>query len=94
MKLIPKSWWTEEVYVVDMSECRSMLETLTTVCPLSVEFVDTNFTEPTDWNTMLKAPDVEKWLPAVKLEFDTVGMVKMGCWEVVDIPIGTPLLGV
>ena len=28
----------------------------------------------------------------VKLEFDT--LVKMGCWEVVDIPIDTPLLGV
>ena len=34
----------------------------------------------------------EKWLAAVKLEFDT--LVKMGCWEVVDIPIDAPLLGV
>ena len=58
----------------------------------SVEVVDTNFTEPTDWNAILKAPDVEKWLAAVKLEFDT--LVKMGCWEVVDISIDAPLLGV
>ena len=41
---------------------------------------------------MLKAPDVEKWLAAVKLKFDT--LVKMGCWEVVDISLETPLLGV
>ena len=69
-----------------------MLESLTTVCVRSAEVVDTNFTEPTDWNAMLKASDVEKWLAAVKLEFDT--SVKMGCWEVVDIPIDAPLLGV
>ncbi len=69
-----------------------MLEALATGCALSVECVDTNYTEPTDWNAMLKAPDVEKWLAAVKLEFDT--LVKMGCWEVVDIPIDAPLLGV
>ena len=75
-----------------MAECRSMLETLATACALSVECVDTNYTEPTDWNTMLKSPDVEKWLAAVKLEFDT--LVKMVCWEVVDIPIDAPLLGV
>jgi hypothetical protein len=41
---------------------------------------------------MLKAPDVEKWLAAVQLEFYT--LVKMGCWEVVDVPIDAPLLGV
>jgi hypothetical protein len=69
-----------------------MLEALATVCALSIKCVDTNYTAPTDWNTMLKAPDVEKWLATVKLEFDT--LVKMGCWEVVDIPIDAPLLGV
>ena len=90
MKLIPKSWWAEEAYGVAMAECRSMLEALATACALSIELVDTAFTEPTDWNAMLKAPDVEKWLAAVKLEFDT--LVKMGCWEVVDIPIDAPLL--
>ena len=58
-----------------MTECRSMLETLATACALSVECVDTNYTESTDWNAMLKAPDVEKWLPTVKLDFDT--LVKM-----------------
>ena len=41
---------------------------LATACALSVEVADTDFTEPTDWNAMLKAPDVEKWLAAVKLE--------------------------
>jgi hypothetical protein len=43
---------------------------------------------------MLKALDEEKWLATVKLKFDT--LVKMGCWEVVDIPRGldAPLLGV
>ena len=92
MKLIPKSWWAEEAYGVAMTECRFMLEALATACALSIELVDTAFTEPTDWNAMLKAPDVEKWLAAVKLEFDT--LVKMGCWEVVDIPIDAPLLGV
>jgi hypothetical protein len=92
MKLIPKSWWAKEAYTVAMAECRSMLEVLATACALSVECVDTNYTEPTDWNAMLKAPDVEKWLAAVKLEFET--LVKMGCWEVVDIPIDTPFLGV
>jgi hypothetical protein len=59
---------------------------------LSVELVDTNFTEPTDWNAMLKAPDVEKWLDTVKLKFDT--LVKMGYWETVDIPSDVPLVGV
>ena len=92
MKLIPKSWWAEEAYGVAMAECRSMLEALATACALSIELVDTAFTEPTDWNAMLKAPDVEKWLATVKLEFGT--LVKMGCWEVVDIPIDAPLLGV
>ncbi len=92
MKLIPKSWWAEEAYGVVMTECRSMLETLTTACPLSVQVVDTDFTEPTDWNTMLKDPDVEKWLVAVKLEFDT--LVKMDFWEVADVPPDDPLLGV
>jgi hypothetical protein len=92
LKLIPKSWWAKEAYAVAMAECRSMLEALATACALSVECVDTNYTEPTDWNAMLKAPDVEKWLAAVKLEFET--LVKMGCWEVVDIPIDAPLLGV
>jgi hypothetical protein len=67
-----------------------MFEALATACPLSLPFVDTNFTEPTEWNSMVKAPHVEKWLAAAKLEFDT--LVKMGCWEVVDIPIGAPLL--
>jgi hypothetical protein len=67
-------------------------EALATACALSAEVVDTNFTEPTDWNAMLKASDVEKWLAVVKLEFDT--LVKMGCWEVVDVPIDAPLLGV
>jgi hypothetical protein len=62
-----------------------MFEALATACPLSLPFVDTNFTEPTEWNSMVKAPHVEKWLAAAKLEFDT--LVKMGCWEVVDIPI-------
>ncbi len=92
MKLIPKSWWSKEAYVLVMVECRSMLEVFTTVCVLSVECVDTNYTEPTDWNAMLKTPDVEKWLAVVKLEFDT--FVKMGCWEVVDFPIDAPFLGV
>ena len=92
MKLISKSWWAEEAYAVSMAECRSMLEALATACALSDEFVDTNFTEPTDWNAMLKAPDVEKWLDVVKLEFDT--LVKMDCLEVVDVPIDDPLLGV
>ena len=57
MKLIPKSWWAEEASAVAMVECRSMLEALATACALSVEVVDTNFTEPTDWNAMLKAPE-------------------------------------
>jgi len=35
---------------------------------------------------------LEPWLAAVKLEFDT--LVKMGCWEVVDIPLDAPLLRV
>ncbi len=48
MKLIPKSWWTEEAYGVAMTECRSMLEALATACTLSIELVDTAFTEPTD----------------------------------------------
>ena len=60
-----------------------MLETLATACALSVEVVDTDFTEPKDWNAMLKARDVEKWLVAVKLEFDT--LVKMDCWEVAEV---------
>jgi hypothetical protein len=81
-----KDGYTEKIAF----ENASMLEALATA--LSVEFVDTNFTEPTDWNSMLKAPDVEKWLAAVKLEFDT--LVKMGCWEMVDISIDVPLLGV
>ena len=51
-------------------------------------------TEPTDWNAMLKALDVEKWLATAKLKFDA--MVKMGFLEVVDIARGldVPLLGV
>jgi hypothetical protein len=57
---------TLEACAIVMAECRSMLETLATACTLSVECVDTNYTEPTDWNTMLKAPDVEKWIAAVK----------------------------
>ena len=92
MKLIPKSWWAKEACAVATSECRSVLETLATACALSLECVDTNYTEPTDWNVMLKTPDIERWLPVVKLEFDT--LVKMGCWEVVDIPIDAPLLDV
>ena len=40
----------------------------------------------------MNTPDVEKLLADVKLEFET--LVKMGCWEVVDIPIDAPLLGV
>jgi hypothetical protein len=39
-----------------MTECRSILEALATACDLSVEVVDTNFTEPKDWNAMSKAP--------------------------------------
>ena len=41
---------------------------------------------PTDWNAMVKDPDVERWMTAVKLEFDT--LVTMGCWEVVDMGLG------
>ena len=41
---------------------------------------------------MLNAPGVEKWLTAVKSEFDT--LVKMGFLEVVDITTDAPLLGV
>ena len=59
MKLIPKSWWSEGTYVVSMTECRFMLVSLSTGCTLSVEVVDTNFTEPTDWNTTSKAPNVK-----------------------------------
>ena len=63
MKLIPKSWWAKEAYAVDMVECRYMLKALATACALSAEVVDTNFTEPTDWNAMLKASDVKSgWL--------------------------------
>jgi hypothetical protein len=47
-------------YPVAMVECRSMLKVFATACVLSVECVDTNYTEPTDWNAMLKAPDVAK----------------------------------
>ena len=77
--------------MVVMTECRSMLETSATACALSVEVVDTNFTEPTDWNATSKALNVKSG-GCSQLEFDT--LVKMSCWEVVDIPTDAPLLGV
>ena len=41
---------------------------LTTACGLSkVNIPGTNFTEPTDWSTMLMDPDLEFWMKDVKL---------------------------
>jgi hypothetical protein len=37
----------------------------------SILVLDTNFTEPSDWSSMLMAPDLEFWMKSVKLEFDT-----------------------
>jgi hypothetical protein len=76
-----------------------MIEALDTACALGpvdlfrLEMLsEADFTETIDWKSMLKVPDLEKWMAAVKLEYDT--LVKMGCWEVVYIPPDTQLLGV
>ena len=99
LKLIPKSWWALDAEANALAECRSMLEALATACALGpvdlfrLEMLsEADFTEPIDWKSMLKAPDLEQWMAAVKLEYDT--LVKMGCWEVVDIPPDAQLLGV
>jgi hypothetical protein len=83
LKLIPKSWWALDTEANALTECRSMIETLATACDLgpvdlfSLEILsETDFTEPIDWKSMLKAPDLEQWMAAVKLEYDT--LVKMG----------------
>jgi hypothetical protein len=71
-----------------------MLEALATACALGpvdlfrLEMLsEVDFTEPIDWKSMFKTPDLEQWMDAVKLEYDT--LVKMGYWEVVDIPPDT-----
>ncbi len=88
--------------VQTVNDQKRLMLSLLSPCPINtIHPVKTQIREKTDtihtetvlyWNAILKAPDVEKWLAAVKLEFDT--LVKMGCWEVVDIPIDAPLLGV
>jgi hypothetical protein len=30
------------------------------------------------------SPDLEFWMKTVRLEYDT--LVRMGCWDIVDIP--------
>ena len=93
MKLIPKSWWQKEAEQVALAEYCCLLEARETACGLSkVNIPGTNFSEPTDWSSMLMAPDLEFWMKAVRLEYDT--LVRMGCWDIVDIPSDTMLLGV
>ena len=93
MKLIPKSWWQKEAEQVALAEYCCLLEARETACGLSkVNIPGTKFTEPTDWSSMLMAPDLEFWMKAVRLEYDT--LVRMGCWDIVDIPSDTMLLGV
>ncbi len=36
--------------------------------------------------------DLEFWMKTVRLEYDT--LARMGCWDTVDIPLDTMLLGV
>ncbi len=70
-----------------------LLEARKTTCGLSkVNIPGTSFSEPTDWNSMLMAADLEFWMKTVRLEYDT--LVRMGCWDIVDIPSDTMLLGV
>jgi hypothetical protein len=99
LKLIPKSWWVLDTEANALTECRSMLETLATACALGpVDLFrmkmlsETDFTEPIDWKSTIKTPNLEQWMPTVKLEYDT--LVKMGCWEVIDIPPDAQFLGV
>ena len=93
MKLIPKSWWQKEAGQVDFPEYCCVLEARETACGLSkVNVPGTNFTEPTDWSSMLMGPHLEFWMKDVRLEYDT--LVRMGSWDIVDIPSDTMLLGV
>ncbi len=93
MKLIPKSWWQKEAEQVALTEYCCLLEARETTCGLSkVNIPGTNFSEPTDWSYMLMTPDLEFWMKTVRLEYDT--LVRMGCWDIVDIPSDTMLLGV
>jgi len=38
------------------------------------------------------SPDLEFWMKTVRLEYDT--LVRMGCWDIVDVPSDTKFLGV
>jgi hypothetical protein len=59
MKLIPKSWWQKEAEPVVLTEYCCLLEAMETGWGLSkVNISDTNFTEPTDWRSMLMSPDL------------------------------------
>ncbi len=70
-----------------------LLEARETACGLSkVNIPGTNFSEPTDWSFMLMAPDLDFLMKAVRLEYDT--LVRMGCWDILDIPLDTMLVGV
>jgi hypothetical protein len=90
MNLIPKSWWQKEAEQVALSEYCCLLETRETSCGLSkVNIPVTKFSEPTDWISMLMTPDPEFWMKVVTLEYDT--LVRMGCWDIVDIPSDTML---
>jgi hypothetical protein len=75
------------------SEYCCLLEVMETTCGLSnVNIPDTNFSEPTDWTSMLITSDLEFWMKDVRLEHDT--LVRMGSWNILDIPSDTLILGV
>jgi hypothetical protein len=63
MKPIPKRWWQIETEQVTLTEYCCLLEARETACGLSkVNIPGTNFSESTDWISMLMVPDLEFWM--------------------------------
>ncbi len=73
----------ERAEQVALAEYCCLLETRETACGSKVNIPGTNFSESTDWSSMLMTPDLEFWMKAVRLEYDT--LVRKGCWDIVAV---------
>jgi hypothetical protein len=93
LKLIPKSWWALDAEANALAECRSMLEALSTVCVLGpVDLFRMEILSETDFTQNPLTGNQYSKHQISSNGYDT--LVKMGCWEVVDIPPDVQFLGV
>ena len=99
IEIDPKSWWALNAEAYALTECRSMLEVLTTACALGLVDLfrpemlsEADFTESTDWKNNAQRTRSRTMDDCSEVGIWYVG--QMGCWEVVDIPPNAQLLGV